>query len=46
MLPVSFEDVVAASELLDGVANRTPVMTSITLDEKLGAKVFLKCENF
>jgi threonine dehydratase len=38
-------DVRAASERLRGVATRTPVMTSRTLDEMTGARVFLKCEN-
>ncbi len=38
-------DVRSAAELLRGVAHRTPVMTSRTLDERLGARVFLKCEN-
>ena len=31
---------------LEGVAHRTPVATSRTLDERVGARVFLKCENF
>lgn len=35
-----------AAARLDGVAHRTPVMTSHTLDEVCGAHVFLKCENF
>jgi len=35
-----------ASALLAGVAHRTPVMTSQTLDRKTGVNVFLKCENF
>lgn len=35
-----------AAALLHGVAHRTPVMTSRTLNERLGAEVFLKCENF
>jgi threonine dehydratase len=30
---------------LAGVAHRTPVMTSRTLDRLVGARVFLKCEN-
>lgn len=38
-------DVRAAAERLRGVAHRTPVMTSRTLDDRLGAQVFLKCEN-
>jgi threonine dehydratase len=39
-------DVHAAAERLRGVANRTPVSTSRTLDAMTGARVFLKCENF
>ena len=39
------DDVHAAAERLRGVAHRTPVMTSRTLDERLGAHVFFKCEN-
>jgi threo-3-hydroxy-L-aspartate ammonia-lyase len=38
-------DVLAAAGLLRGVAHRTPVVTSRTLDERMGARVFLKCEN-
>ena len=45
-LPVSYEDIVVAAKRLEGFANKTPVMTSRTLDKKLGANVFLKCENF
>ena len=44
MLP-SFESVLAARERLRGVAHRTPVVTSHTLDELTGSRVFLKCEN-
>jgi threonine dehydratase len=44
-LPVSYEDVVAAAARLRGVATRTPVVTSRTLDALVGASVFLKCEN-
>ena len=42
---LSFEDVAAAGERLAGVAHRTPVATSRTLDERLAARLFLKCEN-
>ena len=42
---MSFEDVQAAAARLQGIAHRTPVATSRTLDERLGASVFLKCEN-
>jgi threonine dehydratase len=41
----TYEDVVRASEMLDGVAHRTPVLTSRTLNERLGAELFFKCEN-
>ena len=40
-----YEDVLAAAERIRGHAHRTPVLTSRTLDEELGARVFLKCEN-
>lgn len=46
LLPkVTFEDVLAASKRLQGVAHRTPVLTSRTLDARTGSNVFLKCEN-
>ncbi|HTD37208.1 MAG TPA: threo-3-hydroxy-L-aspartate ammonia-lyase [Candidatus Limnocylindrales bacterium] len=41
----TFADVRAAAERLRGVAHRTPVVTSATLDERTGAQVFLKAEN-
>ena len=52
----TYDDVLAAAKVLDGVANKTPVMTSRTLNKEMGAlmnggqggkiEVFLKCENF
>ena len=42
---VTYDDVKAAAERLDGVAHRTPVATSRTLDERLSARLFLKCES-
>lgn len=42
---VSYDDVCAAAERLAGVAHRTPVFTSRTLDERVGARVFVKAEN-
>ena len=45
-LAVAYDDVAAAAARLDGIANRTPVMTSRTLDARVGASVFCKCENF
>lgn len=44
--PFTFADVESAAERLDGVAHRTPVMTSRTFDERVGATCFFKCENF
>jgi threonine dehydratase len=41
---ITFADVKAAAERLRGVAHRTPVLTSRTLDELTGAQVFLKAE--
>jgi threonine dehydratase len=38
-------DVDAAARRLQGVAHRTPVLTSRTLDERAGANVFVKAEN-
>ena len=38
-------DVEAAAARLDGVAHRTPVFTSSTLDALAGGRVFLKAEN-
>jgi threo-3-hydroxy-L-aspartate ammonia-lyase len=43
---VAWNDVVAAAERLEGIAHRTPVVTSGQLDERLSAKAFLKCESF
>jgi threonine dehydratase len=43
---VEFSDVLAAAERLKGQAHRTPVMSSRTLNERIGAEAFLKCENF
>jgi threonine dehydratase len=42
----SYDDVTAAARRLEGHAHRTPVLTSRTVDEDLGASVFFKCENF
>jgi threo-3-hydroxy-L-aspartate ammonia-lyase len=42
----TFDDVLAAARRIDGFAHRTPVLTSRTVDEALGAQVFFKCENF
>lgn len=41
----TYQDVIEASACLDGVAHRTPVITSRTLDARLNAHVYFKCEN-
>jgi threonine dehydratase len=43
--PVTLDDVRDAAARLQGVAHRTPVLRSRTLDALVGAEVFLKCEN-
>ncbi|MFB8280498.1 pyridoxal-phosphate dependent enzyme [Nocardia colli] len=43
---ITIDDVRAAGDRLAGVAHRTPVLTSRVLNERVGAEVFLKCENF
>jgi threonine dehydratase len=42
----TFEDVLAAAARLEGVAHKTPVLRSRTLDHRMQAQVFVKCENF
>lgn len=42
----SFADVQAAAARLQGVANKTPVVTSRTFNALTGREVFFKCENF
>ena len=41
-----YNDIVAAAERIADYANKTPVMTSRTVNEEFGAEVFFKCENF
>ncbi|AIG77293.1 Threo-3-hydroxyaspartate ammonia-lyase [Amycolatopsis japonica] len=43
--PVTIDDIRDAAARLAGVAHRTPVVRSRTLDELVGAEVFIKCEN-
>lgn len=44
--PVTADDVRDAAARLKGVAHRTPVLHSRTLDRLVGAETYLKCENF
>jgi threonine dehydratase len=43
---VTFEDIEAAARRIAREAKVTPVLTSRSLDERLQARVFLKCESF
>ncbi|URD48798.1 threo-3-hydroxy-L-aspartate ammonia-lyase [Chroococcidiopsis sp. CCNUC1] len=43
---VTFADIEAAHQRLAGVAHKTPVMTSRTVNELTQRQVFFKCENF
>ncbi|MEU6423768.1 pyridoxal-phosphate dependent enzyme [Streptomyces spiralis] len=43
---VTLDDVRDAAERIKGVAHRTPVLRSRTLDALVGAEVHVKCENF
>jgi threonine dehydratase len=45
-LPVTYADIEAAAERLTGVAHRTSVLTSKTVNERTNSQVFFKCENF
>ena len=40
----TFDDVERAARQIDGVAHRTPVVTSRLVDARTGARVFFKCE--
>ena len=46
MTELTLADVQAAAGRIKGFAHRTPVLTSRTLNERVGAEVFLKAENF
>ncbi len=45
-LAIDFGDIEQAARRLSGVAHRTPAMRSRQADERSGASVFFKCENF
>jgi threonine dehydratase len=45
-LTTLFRQVQDAAERLAGNANITPVLTSRTLNQRIGAELYLKCENF
>ncbi|WP_196140590.1 threo-3-hydroxy-L-aspartate ammonia-lyase [Aliikangiella sp. G2MR2-5] len=41
-----FNKIKQAAQRLEGVAHRTPVFSSQSLNEKLSAQIYFKCENF
>ncbi|MHA1724595.1 MAG: threonine/serine dehydratase [Promethearchaeota archaeon] len=43
---VVYEDILETYQRIKNVINKTPVMTSRTLNAMLNAEVYLKCENF
>lgn len=43
---LGYDDIRAAARRLAGVAHRTPVLTSGTADQRTGARIYFKCENF
>lgn len=45
-LAVTYRDIEAAADRLAGVAHRTPVLTSRTIDRRTHCQVYFKCENF
>jgi threonine dehydratase len=42
---ISFEDIRRSAERIKEYVHRTPVVTCATLDQKVNAHIFLKCEN-
>src|SRR6185369_8896822 len=44
-MSVTFGDIAAAHERIKPHAVRTPVLSSAAVDERIGARVFFKCEN-
>ncbi len=45
-LSPTFDDIKKAYALIKKYANRTPVFTSRSVDERAGCKIIFKCENF
>jgi threonine dehydratase len=45
-MPVTYADIESAAARIAGQANRTPVLTSRTVNARTGSEVFFKCENF
>jgi threonine dehydratase len=45
-MTITLNDIKKAAERIKPYAHRTPVMTNESLNQQVGAQVFLKCENF
>jgi threonine dehydratase len=45
-MPPTLDDIRQAAQRIKPYIHQTPVLTSESLDQKVGAQVFLKCENF
>jgi len=45
IMNISLDHIRQAAERIKPYAHRTPVLTNKSLDQKIGAQVFLKCEN-
>jgi threonine dehydratase len=45
MMNITLDDIRNAAQRIQPYIHRTPVLTSESLDTKVGARVFLKCEN-
>ncbi len=43
---IDYSEVARAAGRIEGIAHRTPVLTSRTADLQAGAQLFFKCENF
>ena len=43
---LTYADIEQAAQRIHGAAHRTPVLTSRTADQRSGAQLFFKCENF
>lgn len=43
---LSFKDIVEAKNRIQNYVVKTPILTNQTLNQKLGAEIFFKCENF
>ncbi len=45
-MPPTLQDILQAAERIKPYAHRTPVLSNKSLDQKVGAQMYLKCENF